>query len=766
MPANFIKRKVSPLRFEALTPNPDEILCLGSDEEGSLDGHEAKRRRVEQAGEHYLRGRTLYIASARMRGPFTKGWEEVCAIVRREGETVTSRSRGIRRQSLHRHNRSSQVSRPSPHHRDSSIQIISHEKEGPAPAHAVQSCHRAPVEGNLPTIANEQKGTQDSFITATSEAINAIKQTRDAIVPSIHGQGWMKSAPLAAPLRKRMFEKTAKSPTPSPAPRQGEQTSGSISRQDYDAASVRHSTISRSKTSRSVASGSEGRRSRKASATQEITPAEGNSLQAPITSPKPSPVHSERSSPEPGPPVKELMSLSPETRKACQTAGLLSQEAPDRAQNGWSQHGAKKLPETTVSTIRDVSDGNKGVEIDTSAPGPNSRQSKRMDFTYAQPPSTNLPEFQYRYGPRESSHSPERSSFAADLEALKKKAKAEQPWRLSFTASGRVKDRSAKTSSRRSRASNPSQRSSAPRLSAEESPTVLRKQAEKPVSKENGDTTSGQTETFPEAQIVQEPGFMVPSGLSTGMLETEKLSMKFPTGEDGDSYLGLSTQAAMLKAQDSFNNGLVSPTSKRMDPALPRIDKHLDVQATDGNDDGSDVGKHPRPRPGLSTPGHDKEPLSTQDMMIISPFADTTIKKKGSPVTRLASSPSGSDLSSPLSQAAPNFENTTLSMSTSPSPTPTPATHDAPIVLSALSKPTSSVPSFSIAPNGTMTEVFQQDGQQQEPDYLMGDVDLDAALDEAGSFLGEWNLEKEARSLERSTAGSKASTAKELRSHD
>ncbi len=57
-----------------------------------------------------------------------------------------------------------------------------------------------------------------------------------------------------------------------------------------------------------------------------------------------------------------------------------------------------------------------------------------------------------------------------------------------------------------------------------------------------------------------------------------------------------------------------------------------------------------------------------------------------------------------------------------------------------------SLPSFSIAPNGTLTEVYQQDAQQRSAQYLEPEKwDLDAAIEEAGTFLGSWDVEAEAR---------------------
>ncbi|KAL8821394.1 MAG: hypothetical protein Q9223_000543 [Gallowayella weberi] len=594
MPATFIKRRITPLRFEALQPDPDDILCQGSDAEETLDGHEAKRRRVEKYGEEYLRGKTLYIASAQLKGPFVTGWNSAFSIGRKARD-VKARSGETLGQPSHPHDRSAKAIRARSHPQDNPAEISTYGVEVLAPTHNASPYHRRPV----------------------GKAV--------------------------------------------------------------------HVTV----------------------ATNPRPQAEGTQ--------------------------------APSSPRTPQSARVLSHQAAERAQDNQSQHGAKQLPESSVSEAIEVLDE---VEGHRGSPKLRKPKSKRSQRTYAVPPSTDLPGFVYRYGQREASFSPERISFEADLEARIRKADAEQKRRLSFTASGSVKDRNPQVCSRGSRASNLSQPSSDARISTEEL-------------------------MLPEAQVVQEPALKAPSGPSTEMLETDKLSIQPLNAGEGDSYLGLSTQAAIFKAQKSLHRDLVSPTSNEIRSPRPWMRENPDLQPADDHDNKNGCGfvEHPKPKPRLQTPRKDEEPMSTQDMMnAISPFADTTIKRRRSPKRRPVPSPSDSDLSSPLSQAAPNFEATTLSMSTSPSSTPTPANNEPSIPVSALSKPTP-ITSFSIAPNGTLTEVFQQDGQQPEADYLMADLDLDAAIEEAGSFLGEWNLERETRNFERSTAVSKASTAKASRSH-
>ena len=52
---------------------------------------------------------------------------------------------------------------------------------------------------------------------------------------------------------------------------------------------------------------------------------------------------------------------------------------------------------------------------------------------------------------------------------------------------------------------------------------------------------------------------MALSGPSTNLLETEKQSPRLPVTEDDDSYFKLSTQAAAIKAQLSFQNEYITP---------------------------------------------------------------------------------------------------------------------------------------------------------------------------------------------------------------
>lgn len=70
-------RPVSPVSLETCMPSPPELDSddlLASDEELDDAARAAKRQRVEKLAESYLQGKPLLILSASLRGPFNDGW--------------------------------------------------------------------------------------------------------------------------------------------------------------------------------------------------------------------------------------------------------------------------------------------------------------------------------------------------------------------------------------------------------------------------------------------------------------------------------------------------------------------------------------------------------------------------------------------------------------------------------------------------------------------------------------------------------------------
>ncbi len=468
---------------------------------------------------------------------------------------------------------------------------------------------------------------------------------------------------------------------------------------------------------------------------------------------------------------------------------------------------------------------------------------------HAVPSSTHQPEFNYRYArkgmstsespqkalfvdaleqpqvrPRsDSSSSSGSSAFAEALEAAQEKAnsksfvssKSTSPTfegpetksvkknrqalrRLTFTPSGGAKIASAQTSSRPDSVSSAAEHSKTEMkhegkpLSNDPPPLLLRTSTKSSARSLTNGNRSRNSIALPEAQtdpIVRPPLAQVPSGPSTNLLETDKQSPKAPSFDEDDSYLDLSTQAAVWKAHRSFRADVVSgltPSRPKKEESNPIVfaSKKAEITPTVHGRRDTELANAQLIK---SSGSDEEEPMSTQEMVdAISPFAVTTIKKPPRAIQQRSSIiPSPSEerkpktspqapILSPTSPTTVAFHTHSPGMSTSPSPTPSPSPEKSPppVPLShpnTNSKPPSSLTSFSILPNGTLTEasLYQQDGQQQQdiPEYDISlpidpfgfadasgegqrqgsSWDLNAAIEDAGSFLGDWNVEAEAR---------------------
>ncbi|MCJ1278066.1 hypothetical protein MMC21_005880 [Puttea exsequens] len=390
--------------------------------------------------------------------------------------------------------------------------------------------------------------------------------------------------------------------------------------------------------------------------------------------------------------------------------------------------------------------------------------------------------------------------------------------RLTFTSSGRPKvDQGRKASLRTSSNSSAGLQSISPAQVKISKPTSKGKAAplnntsnkSSKISSRNGKSTHSSA-VLPEAQIIpgaRDQPIHIPSGPSTNLLETDKQSPKAVSLDEGDSFINLSTQAAALKAQHSFKDEVLLGLTPS-----PRVTRSGQKKATKGAKDGTE--KTPltngstrrtnrRRRIAKPEDSDDEEPMSTQAMVdAMSPFAITTIKKRPpSPPNRTTPAPTPNKQSPPVpphpialssSLTGALFRDPSLSMSTSvsasllkPSPPPNASPEMPPPTQHSLpsTKSPSSKTSFSILPNGTMTETTSvlQDGQKR-PQHQHQDsvsdtnsfpldpllatptpfarttttirnpaqpplsiIDLNDAIEEAGSFLGEWDVEVEAK---------------------
>ncbi|KAI4186197.1 MAG: hypothetical protein L6R41_003646 [Letrouitia leprolyta] len=669
----FTRRAVSPVQFESLEADADDILCPGSDAEETLAERRKKKRRVEEAAQEYLRGRGLYIASARLRGPFPDDWRN--PYVKKRRRSKVSDHASPRWQNSYKPGQSQTV---APQTQDSAQRTYEQESDigkdmTPSRPHheqVVKQMGQTPSSRIRATIAEEDKATQDSFVTATSEPSNETNPAKIFEASSSGARGWLKTDGRST---RRQFREGPRSPSPTPASRPRNLSPRQIKNHGPKAAAKQ-------------------RDHDKQPAALDI---EGDHLE-----------------------LRDLTNM------------LLSK------------------PDATTESLDPNQDG---------------ESPQKASF-----PPTDLPGagFAYRYGPRNAAHSPNREFLESELKemkAAKKRARVEEKKkRLSFTASGNVKRR---PSNARSRGSQPSQSRHAKPPSqlqqsemAEEPHIAYGNSDSRPKPPTDEGSNSNDMGALPEAQIVQLAGLSNDRSVpSVELLETEKQSLKFRSTDEGDLFHGLSTQAAMLQAQRSLQQDMDSPFVLA-DSDRGGNDHAITKQVRSNFGDEDDHQSAGTPRQQLISPApNEDEPISTQAMFdAVSPFVLTTVKKPGRDerqfdlVDSIGSSP-------PQSPTVHDFRLNSLSMSTTPPDTPCPTNNELPIPLSALSKPTSTITSFSIAPNGTMTELMQYDGQQQQP-YNMGDSDLDAAIEEAGSFLGDWSVEKEAKQLERATAESRKST--------
>uniref|UniRef100_A0A093VNI3 Vacuolar protein sorting-associated protein 11 like n=1 Tax=Talaromyces marneffei PM1 TaxID=1077442 RepID=A0A093VNI3_TALMA len=87
------RRQISRLNLEEASTNDyEDCWLLGSDDELDEATRAVKRRRIESLGEAYLKGTTLFIASASLRGPFDKGWVNPWKKHRKPNESGVTRT--------------------------------------------------------------------------------------------------------------------------------------------------------------------------------------------------------------------------------------------------------------------------------------------------------------------------------------------------------------------------------------------------------------------------------------------------------------------------------------------------------------------------------------------------------------------------------------------------------------------------------------------------------------------------------------------------
>ena len=767
MVAPFIKRPTSPLHFEPIVVPPEDLLYLGSDEEQTPDRRHHKKQRIEELGQKYLEGKPLFIQSASLRGPLHKGWVNPWANKRvgikgalgrppeRSGHTTTS-------------------------------------KNPPAPRQVdgVQRNLAGDVQRSLTDQGQKSKSTKhDDLATDRVPSAEASDDPARISRPSalVPGQTFgFNNFDLTKPISQKYALPPVHHPNSSADWLKTDKSFLNAHPEDRNARLSSPTPTARSPPTTALYHGFTPINKR-ATPVRPVTVLEGTEPSAgeqrsPITSHSPS--HAPRGSKQA---AHQEINLTKSDRLGYVMAEKLSQEAAQKAMDEDGHIQAKRL--SVEAALRG---SQKALRLDSEPSEPLVLPDKHNDVAIAGqrpsfythkpkaiphelPPSTNLAEFQYRLANKRPASSSEKAicsnPFAQQMKAAKAKAEARSIKRLSFTASGGIKNLSSRSTSRTSSVSPSRSKTIHDRIyipsqegSCNEAPSRLSPATSKEVAQEPSDSKPQE----PEAQQVPIPSGQLgalPSGPSLNAFEPPC------NGDEDDSYLNLSTQAAITKAQHSIQNHIVSPWNN-----LPTHPNRAGTQMSPTATKTPAVGLHEMPlsltkpdvpNPDLKTPATDR--LSTQAMMdAISPFAVTSVKRPPiSPSKPSKLQKQTSFAPSPPPSPSHTFGATrrSLSMSTSsdsPSPAPqrpsTKYTYAAkpPAILSktstGMSRPLSSVTStaFSIAPNGTLTEVYQQDGQQP---YDIGmnvgldGWDLEEAIEGAGSFLatGAWDVETEAR---------------------
>ena len=696
MVQTFIKRPISPLFFEPLYTPPEDILYPGSDEEATPKEREKKRSRVEAQGQQYLNGRPLFIQSARLRGPFEKGWVN----------PWRSKTRKYAIDDIRRF----------PAVEPQTIQKRSHVEAGPSTAK-----RRSTTVFGYESFDYDSEDATPSITEASGQEKHTAKRKRredieqkrsyhgsrrkidqESAAPNRNQHHWLKTDNVypQAHLRDDMRSST---PTPAAKPRSKSHATSSPYPEDLGRAitlppdpghrkrllrnkeqSLVPANTDKKKTS---AASDEGHKETVKLATTELNP---HALDE---------VHDLPSN------VREtsLSRTDAVTRYGYDHVRKLSQEAAAKRAKAQGQRQAKnpseaevarpienKHKKTTSRLAPYVSEPVPGNDAASSAGLRAAKVPQPKPSLYAVPPSTYQSEFQYRYSkketspatspqsprfvdapeqpqarPRSDSSSSSRSSaFAEALEAAQEKAalksfassgsnspavagpetksvkKNRQALRrLTFTPSGGAKLASARPSSRPSSSSSavdPAKIGSGDRDQplSNGPPSLPRTSTKSSARSLTNGNRSRNSIILPEAQtdpIARPPLAQAPSGPSTILLESDKLSTKAQSFEEGDSYLDLSTQAAVWKAQRSFQDDVVS----NLTPSRTKKEKSSPIGLTSRKAETTPMANGQRDAELANAQlikhsgSDDEEPMSTQAMVdAISPFAITTVKKR------------------------------------------------------------------------------------------------------------------------------------------
>ena len=698
MPPTFTKRATSPLHFEPLRPPPEDILCYGSDDEETPEGHRDKRRRIEAQGQQYLRRGRLFILSASLRGPLDEGWVNPWARRKRgrkglEIGTIPKEPRVMIEDST----RKTDIAVRQPVLKQLPVYsaadtispgILTLESKPQVKRLArlnkqdsVSADVSRPGQGSIafPLTLNEYESWNERGLAPGTKTSRGPQQN------------WLKSENIVFEKRAQRLSRHS---TPTPISKPPDQvlpifwtpvdhTSGLSP--PHPTTNVTIETLLKNTSNFGFTPVNE----RQTEKDQEALVTNGNS-KARRNSPPKKTVH------------KTKIPTTAQTiqERNCR-AKRLSEEAAEQTK---AKDEAGRPTHQAVSGALDRSSS-----IDT--------------------PSTL---------PHESNNA---------LCHVR---------RLSFTASGNVKD--SKFKPRKLTRKKVSSCGSSPEgLSCGTLPPSLGVSTSGEPSRDVNEQPEAQIVIADPIGA----GLLL-SGPSTNLLETDKQPPNFASIEEGDSYANLSTQAAILKAQRYFQNDVISPLKsssqgQQIQEAVSEVSPTA-KKATKPISTPRPASQGLSAYAKSLTPGkNEAELMSTQAMVeAMSPFAITTVKKQKRTSFALSST---SPTAAPFPPHS--FSMATTPTHTPPAAF-TQRSIPAPANLSRtnsnLLSPSLPVTLSSIAPIGSLAaDAYQHDGQQQQPPpsryFDASGWDLDVAIEEAEQFLGSWDVETEARKEGRMASG-------------
>ncbi|KAL2044253.1 hypothetical protein N7G274_002958 [Stereocaulon virgatum] len=693
MAITFVKRPTTPLDFEPFETPPEDILYPGSDQEDEIDEERRakKKLRIELLAKQYLEGRGLFIQSAALKGPFERGWVNPwCSRKRKHGRNRQRSSRDpITEDGRYTYTETgtgcSTVKRTSV--RDVAFGQSNHDLEKRASMgrrsteqeeHAAKRRRCEPLEE--PTGQNDPQ----RLVNAGSPSYTTEQEP------------WLKTN---QPYLQHDARNDRKSPTPTPFARNTAQTPITPPPRTYSQGRTR--SVSIIPTAQDQCGGYAGF----TSVNKPLVSQHKGNIPANISRTRNDLQHEKTATGEydyirvkerdlgtvdeatkRG--YKEVKRPSQDTLRQIELKNgdyqsKSSQKGFQPANSGTSRKPGCLEPYVSIFAIADE---------ERKVAGRRASSRPQQPSPHVVPPSTYVPEFQYRYTGSLRSHGsseekasfaelPEEvrsrlratssssgsDSFAEALEAAQAKADSKSMAsshssspaaeghettsvrkntsamkRLTFSPMGSTKIAPCQTSSR------PGSNSSTlgPGASALQTREEVGNASREYLLIRKGSTKSSDLPSsdgnrprnsviFPEAQVAA--GALIqpsqrPSGSSTNLLETDRPLPKYPSLDEGDSYANLSTQAAFIKAQRSFKDDVLS--SLKASPTEIKEERSAASRPAVPGPTPTANGGFPRDTSSQWEKANwqdndNDEPMSTQAMIDgMSPFAITTVKKR------------------------------------------------------------------------------------------------------------------------------------------